>query len=382
MNRISSRLKTLTGAVAVCMALTATGLAQQWKFLVYGDSRGNSSSVAINTNILSELVAATISEAPAFVLVPGDLVFSGSTASFSAWTNIMGPVYQSGISVYPIIGNHDADSISAYTSIFGPDIPDNGPAGEINRTFSFVHSNALIIGLDNYAVRGKVNQAWLDGVLASNYMPHVFAFGHLPAFKVNHSDTLDDHPADRDAFWTSLGNAGAQAYFCGHDHFYDHARLDDGDGNPGNDVHQFIVGTAGAPITSDGSYNGSNGKWTPVRQFHEGAYGYMVVEVDGLDVTYTWKHRMAAGEYSAGADTRTAHVAPEVSWLEIADATPAGLSVMARSVTPSASNTVEWTTDLLAGVWQPYTNFVTFSNTYLLNLSSAGSQVYFRVRSE
>ncbi|MBU1693959.1 MAG: metallophosphoesterase [Verrucomicrobia bacterium] len=349
--------------------------------MVYGDSRGTSSSDQVNTNILAELAAATTNEAPTFVLVPGDLVYSGSATAFKLWTNIMGPVYQAGIGVYPVIGNHDDDSISAYTNVFAPYIPDNGPAGEINRTYYFVCTNALIVGLDNYVTVGKLNQAWLDGVLASNYMPHVFAFAHLPAFKVSHADTMDDYPADRDLFWSSLSNSGARAYFCGHDHFYDHARLDDGDGNTNNDVHQFVVGTAGAPLYTDGSYNGSNGVWTPLRQLHEQEYGYVLVEINGLDVTYTWKHRISPGVYGTSSDVMAYHVQPESAWLDVVSSSPTSLSLWARYVTPSASNTVEWKSNLLTGTWQPYTNFNTLSNAYPLTLAVTNNQIYFRVKS-
>ena len=82
-----------------------------------------------------------------------------------------------------------------------------------------------------------VNQAWLESQLEGNVKPHVFAFGHEPAFRALHYDCLDMHPDRRDAFWNSLKAAGSRAYFCGHDHFYDHARVDDGDGNPNNAVH-------------------------------------------------------------------------------------------------------------------------------------------------
>jgi len=78
----------------------------------------------------------------------------------------------------------------------------------INPTFAVAHENALFIGLDNYVTPHRVNQAWLDQQLAANPRPHVFAFGHEPAFAVRHSDCLDDYPAARDAFLASLTDAG------------------------------------------------------------------------------------------------------------------------------------------------------------------------------
>lgn len=355
--------------------------ADQWKFLVFGDTRGSSASDQINTNILKELARATTNEMPAFVLVPGDLVYSGNATAFRAWTNAMAPVYQAGIPVYPIIGNHDTADVNAFTNVFGANIPDNGPPGEIDRTYSVTYSNALILALDNYVSIGRVNQPWIDSVLASTFMPHVFAFGHLPAFKVNHADTLDDYPSDRDTFWRGLTNAGARAYFCGHDHFYDHMRLDDGDGNPTNDVHQYIIGTGGAPLTGDGLYDGNNGSWNPQRVLHEAQYGYLVVDIDRLDVTITWKHRISADTYVGTSDVASNHILPERPILEIqTQATNALLRI--TSVTPSASNVVQRTDDLRTGSWVPAHQFITYSNNYEWMTAMDASNAFFRVLSE
>ncbi len=130
---MSHTVKTSLILALLLLAGAAHAQSQKWQFLVYGDSRGtNSTSAQINTNALAELVRATTntSPKPAFVLVPGDLVNSGTLSAFQSWTNIMAPVYAAGIGVYPIMGNHDIASVSAYTSVFGASIPDNGPASE------------------------------------------------------------------------------------------------------------------------------------------------------------------------------------------------------------------------------------------------------------
>jgi hypothetical protein len=88
-------------------------------------------------------------------------------------------------------------------------------------------------------------------------------------------------------------------YFCGHDHFFDHMRLEDGDGRTNNDVHQFIVGTGGAPLVGDGVYDGVNTPWTPARIFHEPQYGYLSVQIDGDNVSSTWYHRVRPNTYRA-----------------------------------------------------------------------------------
>ena len=270
-----------------------------WRFVVVGDTRSTDAATVINAQIVGELANEIVRQNARFVILPGDLVYSGSLSAFQLWKSTMGPVYQAGIPVLPVMGNHDAFDVAAWKQVFGPDIPDTGPVNEIDRTFSFTHENVLVLGLDNYVASGRVNQEWVDSTLASNTRPHVFAFGHLPAFKANHTDCLDDYPVDRDAFWSSLQSARAGAYFAGHDHFYNHARIGDGDDNPANDVHQLIVGSGGAPFHTSYAYDGVNSAWTPVNQYHEANYGYTVVEIDGLRATLTFFHRTAVNTYVA-----------------------------------------------------------------------------------
>jgi hypothetical protein len=284
-------ISSLLAAIAPLQAQTP------WKFMVVGDTRGTSSTDQINTTIVQELATEIVSQNPAFVLVPGDLVYSGTLAAFQGWKELMAPVYQRGIGVYPVIGNHDANDPSSFAQTFGSTLPDNGPSGEVNRTYAIAYDNVLILGLDTYVNVGRVNQPWIDSMLAAHPYPHVFTFGHMPAFKANHTDCLDDYPAQRDAFWNSLRNAGARVYFCGHDHFYDHMRVGDGDGDLNNDVHQLIVGGGGAPLTGGYAYDGANTAWTPAGIYHDMQYGYAVVAVSGLNITITYFHRTGAATY-------------------------------------------------------------------------------------
>ena len=110
----------------------------------------------------------------------------------------------------------------------------------------------------------------------------------------------------RDAFWTSLKNAGCRVYACGHDHFYDHAVVDDGDGNPDNNISQYIVGTGGAPIYSfSPPYNDTNTSYTVEQYHHAEKYGYVLVEVSDSDVKLIWFERDAVtGEYLPIAQCR------------------------------------------------------------------------------
>ncbi len=306
-------------------ALTTVGFAQTpWRFIVTCDSRGSDEGIA--KIVLAELVTEIKNNNVDFVMFPGDLVSghsAGEPAQFEsqlrAWVEVMGPVYDDDTGVYVCRGNHEiADAWGAYggsgldpnnnfttrwLEVFGNDLypeqmlPDNGPTGEKYMTYSVAHKNALVISLDQYAGLGhqavhKVNQQWLDDQLAANTKPHVFLAGHEPAFRALHTDCLDNYVAERDAFWASIRNAGGRTYFCGHDHFYDHARIDDDDGYSSDDIHQYIVGTGGAPPYNwSPPYSGNNSGYNPEQLHHAEGYGYTLVEIDGPGVTLTWMKR-------------------------------------------------------------------------------------------
>jgi hypothetical protein len=314
--------KLIVPLLVACMVAPVLG--QSWKFVVVGDTRSDGANNGVNTAIVSELANAIVSEGARFVLVPGDLANSGGVSgAFTTWKTAMQPVYGAGIGVYPIRGNHDLESSGYWTSAFGAGIPDNGPTGEINYTYSFSYNNAFIVGLDEYVNAHRVNQTWLNQQFAANTKPHVFVFGHEPAFKVNHTDCLDDYPTNRNTFWNSIAAEGGRTYFVGHDHLYDHARINDGDGNPADDIHQYVVGTGGAPFYTSGAYDGVNSPFTPVNILRDiGYYGYSVVEVNGYDATISWKHRTAPGVYTLTSDVFSYTAVPE----------PASLVLLALAV--------------------------------------------------
>jgi len=321
---VLTRIFTLGVIVSVVFLVSGTANATT-RFVITGDTRGSDNGV--NTTILGEIAQATIDEVADFIVVTGDLVNghrddqAGFESQLTTWRDTMQPVYNAGIGVYPLRGNHDAEGVkpavdptgalskAGWDNIFtgSYSLPGNGPSGEENITFSFTHENTFMVVLDQYGTHSnRVNQNWLDSQFVSNTQPHVFVFGHAPAFKVFHSGCLDDYPTERNNFWDSIALECGRIYFASHDHLYNHARIDDGDGDADNDLHQYIVGTGGAlHYNWSGSYDGDNGSWIPKKVYHEKEYGYVLVEVNGLDVTLTWKHRTAPGVYETGGDEFT-----------------------------------------------------------------------------
>lgn len=275
-----------------------------WRFAVISDTHVGSSDT------LSEMIPFLLNDSIDCLLFPGDIVEGGLacsgtqlTSQLSQWKNILAPIYAQGIGVYPIRGNHESDAhnnLIAWNSFFSNEnlLPANGPSVENNLTYSFTNKNALFIGLDNYVNIHTVNQTWLNQQLSLNDKPNVFVFGHEPAFKVFHNDCLDDSTSKRGIFWQSLSQYGVKVYFCGHDHFVDVSKIDDGDGNSDNDIYQYLVGTGGGWLMSQYSnYNGINSTYTPNRIFHNTEHGYALVEINGDGgndclITITWKERV------------------------------------------------------------------------------------------
>ena len=328
----------VVSVVLLCLA-AATASADSWKFIVTGDSRGNDSIVGVNTVILAEIAQEVINQNAEFVLFSGDLV-NGYTSEANlqnqllTWRNTMQPVYNAGIGVYPVRGNHekgdDYGTHTAWDNVFadktgsgGLDyrLPQDGPASEKNLTWSVTHGSGdgkvMVLGMDQYypSKDHTVPQMWVDLKLEATDATHIFAMAHEPAFVSRHLDCMDDAPTARNDFINSLVDAGGRSYFCGHDHFYNHLRIDDGDGNLDNDLHQFIVGTAGAPLYPEGGYGGDTGSWTPTKDIDGDGYddpgafemqhGFVVVEIDGPSVEMIWWHRVGVGTYEATSEGLT-----------------------------------------------------------------------------
>lgn len=278
-----------------------------WRFAVVGDTH-----VTWNSDTIAEMIPYFLEDSVDLILLCGDIVQGGRRttaaeleAELMMWQNIFDPLYDAGIGVYPVRGNHENDAddnIAVWNNFFYNDkaMPQNGPAGETNLTYSLNHKNALFIGLDTYVNIHRINQDWINEQLASNNQPHIFVFGHEAAFKVFHSDCLDDYLDERNTFWESLSNAGVKAYFCGHDHFFDVTEIDDGDNNQENNVYQIVVGGGGAWLMPNYRYNGDNAGYKINPVYHRKEHGYVLVEISGstmsdLDVTITWKERFVEG---------------------------------------------------------------------------------------
>ena len=286
---------------------------QNTRFMITSDTHIYSPQSNFQETILYELALAAIDEQVDFIFFTGDLVIRGFSdptdedVVLKHWRFVLDTLDLFGIKVLACRGNNDVSSKAAWDTLFKKKyaFPQNGPQDEKNITYAYEINNILFLSLDQYILSHRINQKWLDTILSQNQKPHIFFAGHEPAFKLLHSNCMGAYPMERDSLWESMTSAGAKIFFCGHDHFYDHSIIDDGDGNKNNDIHQVIVATGGASFHSDSEYNGDNGRWIPVRMFHEQANGYVLVDVTDTNVQMAWKHRTEHGVFVDGGDSYT-----------------------------------------------------------------------------
>ena len=303
MNKFACRVGVgiVWGVLAVAWAAAGAGLgaktapgAGAWKFVALSDSRadvaygrpGYAPDNGVNRAALTALLKQIALEKPDFVLFPGDAVMGEKKASakggvlkseMKGWIALMSKLP---CPWYFTPGNHEAyqpgneqELREAYHAA-NRAMPTNGPADQKELVYSFDHKNAHVVSLNSYTrgASGHVQLDWMKTDLAGSTNPLVFVMAHAPAFTVTGEGCLDAFPAERDAFWAQLTTAHARAYFCGHQHIFDRRQP-----VPGSDVWQVIIGCSGAPPDE------VPGKGKPKSS------AYVVVTVDGANVTYTAK---------------------------------------------------------------------------------------------
>lgn len=206
------------------------------RFAVYGDMRGGH---AVHARIAESIVA----EAPAMVLVTGDLVMRGSDEGdwqklFAVAGDLMAQV-----PFYPAAGNHDVGRAGAeerrMNEVFalwpGPeDRPDWG------HWYSFDVSGVHVVMLDSNAYRHAEQLAWLERDLAA-----ARARGVRAIFAVTHDGPYSRgiHKGNRYAAETYapvLARYNTSLLFAGHDHMYQRGEV--------GGLRYIVTGGGGAPL--------------------------------------------------------------------------------------------------------------------------------------
>jgi calcineurin-like phosphoesterase family protein len=161
---------------------------------------------------------------------------------------------------YPGVGNHELSNAGNETSwrsnlnwlnSYNYGAVNPGPEGCPETTYSFDYQNAHVVMLNEYCDYDGIDATqddeltngdipdhlydWLVADLSATTQPHIFVFGHEPAYpqpdadngRLRHeTDSLNEHPVHRDRFWSLLRDRGITAYICGHTHNYSAVQID------------------------------------------------------------------------------------------------------------------------------------------------------------
>ena len=150
---------------------------------------------------------------------------------------------------FPALGNHDIETASGswYLSYFR--LPQNGPATELERNYSFDYGNAHFAVIDaNRFVnpfdpgRSTAIRNWLAADLAATTRRWKFVFFHQPAYTSSGNGTHNPATILQDEIQPLCAQSGVQMVFQGHNHWYERI-------NPINGVNYIISGAGGRSLT-------------------------------------------------------------------------------------------------------------------------------------
>jgi len=249
---------------------TAPAGRRPFRFVAYGDSRGND-------KVRKQVAKSIREEKPEFVVHSGDLVSSGT--NLNEWVpEFFEPAseYTGAAALWPALGNHEQGSAWYFTMMA---LPNN------ERWYSFDWADAHFVVLDsNVAMTpGSRQYRWLEEDLAKTEKRWRFVTFHHPAFSSGHhgklgEDGLPKEKPMRDAakYILPLGKKyNVALFFWGHDHIYERS-VKDGLGC-------ITTGGGGAPV-----YTISEGR-NPYSVVAKDVFHYCVVDVNGDRLKLTAK---------------------------------------------------------------------------------------------
>lgn len=165
-------------------------------------------------------IAKAAEQAPDFVLDTGDVAYDSGTAN-QVQSRFVVPFADLAATtpVFPVIGNHDADSAGGQPLLDAVVLPANAadPAGHY---YSFDWGACHVIALDSNrsTAVGSAQDSWLASDLAAASAPWTFAFFHHPVYS---SSSHGSTPALQRDLVPRFDAAGLDVAFSGHDHDYE-----------------------------------------------------------------------------------------------------------------------------------------------------------------
>ena len=247
---------------------------------------------------LSDEYSDDIAEELAMVLIPGDLVVTGS--SYYEWQNTFFEPSEdlfSHVPLYPVFGNHEANT-DYFIKYFH--LPDNGTPGYEEHWYYTDYSNLRVIGLDSNTGYGyfdyEAQLIWMETVLEdacyNDHIDFVFAQLHHPhksELWIPGEHWYTGEVIERmESFSDECGKPSI--HFFGHTHGYSRGQSIDHN-------HLWVnVATAGGAIDYWGEYPQADYDEFTVSQDE---WGFVVVDLDaGEEPQFTLKRISRGNAYA------------------------------------------------------------------------------------
>jgi len=243
---------------AVGLIHTETDAASPYRFVIFGDTRSNHDD---HRSVVDRIIV----EAPAFMLHTGDLVSDGtSEGDWATFFDVEEGLVRD-VTLYPTLGNHEADG-ARYLELFAP--PDDLAPGTENY-YAFTFATTAVLMLDLYLSDfgpGSAQYTWLEDTLQAFVQDpsihlRLVALHHGPYDSGSHGSNL----GVRDDLTPLFETYGVDAVFSGHDHMYERSTV--------NGIKYVVTGGGGAPL-----YSVPGDWWT---EESESVLHYVVLDVEG-----------------------------------------------------------------------------------------------------
>jgi hypothetical protein len=269
--------------------------------MIYGDNRDHEAEVGgFPVTIDSKhpkVVAAMMREINSneadikYIFNSRDLVWDGKDPENKEWNDFFDeikPFIDSGITYYPVLGNHEHNSEN-YFNLF--ELPEN------ERYYHVDLYGIRFLALDSNSdlTEGSEQRNWLIDKLDNlpNDIKFVVAIYHHPTFSTGHHGDDGDKTELRNILHPLFVEKGVDIVFNGHDHAYEHLVADG--------INYFVTGGGGAILDQTRL---SIGDYEYSKKFEGQKYHYCLLTIENDIITIEAKE---ANSNNGIFDTVTIH---------------------------------------------------------------------------
>ena len=281
---------------------------QDFRMIAMSDMQHDGSNPTVFNEIVhngiipyvDSLYGPEIDEEIGMVIIPGDLVSTGS--NWSHWRNYFfdqsAPLFGY-VPVYPVPGNHEGNASQFFDYFI---LPENGTPGYEEHWWSKDYSNVRVLGMDsNNGYRIQAQLDWLDAILAESctdtLIDFVFVQLHHPhkseLWLPGETGYVGQIIERLESFSSDCSKPSI--HFFGHTHGYSRGQSQDHE-------HLWVnVATAGGNIDYWGEYAQADYDEFVISQDE---YGFVIVEVTaGDEPAFTLKRISIGDEFTSKDNT-------------------------------------------------------------------------------